>query len=215
MSIAAKQLREDLEEMFPGIRIGRYSCRDTAGGSISQHSAKASGEYDSNALDIMGGPHGWSWDENVALIQQVVNYVRAHLHDYSVNQVLWQVPDHFGHAHIDFSPMCVVHTWCGKTPTTQWEYSDGRPLTASIPEPENGRYEREAEMALTLRRWVDMIRVEDLEQMGVVGILTDSEVPYYVDMMKKYKKKEQTFEAQEPDWQNCHDAYLARADLWV
>lgn len=142
MTIAAEQCRTYLEDKYPGVRISRRKCKDTTSGGISQHSAYQPGDYDSNALDIMGGPLGWSWEENVELIQKIVDDLNENLTDWSIRKILWKVAAHFGHAHIDFLPMIDIHKWCatvGVTPA--WEYSDGHLERHSDPEPENGRYD--------------------------------------------------------------------------
>lgn len=153
MTIAATQLREYLEGKYPGVRISRLSCRLTAGGSISQHSAYDG--YDSNAMDIMGGPLGQTFDQNVALIQTIVDDVEAHRDDWSIRLILWQVPDHFGHAHFDFYPtMTAPAKWCGSDVTPRWTSSDGTNEYTRDPEPENGRYEGNDEM-LTFADWAN------------------------------------------------------------
>jgi hypothetical protein len=144
MTKAAEQCREYLEEKYPGVRIGRKACRDTAGGAISQHSAY-SGTYDSNALDIMGGSTDgvdWGWDDNVELIQTIVDDLAENFDEWSIRIVLWQVPDHFGHAHYDFWPTIDQHKWCASgIPEAVWIYSDGRHLRSDDPPPENGDYD--------------------------------------------------------------------------
>jgi hypothetical protein len=144
MTIAAQQCREYIEAKYPGVRISRQSCRDTASGKISQHSAYQPGGYDSNALDIMGGPRGWTWEQNVELIQQVVDDLTPNLTDWSIRKILWKVAAHYGHAHIDFHPMIDIHKWCATVGVTPpWEYSDGHIERHLDPEPENGRYDGE------------------------------------------------------------------------
>ncbi len=144
MSQAAEQCREYIEAKYPGVRISRQSCRNTASGGITQHSAYQSGDYDSNALDIMGGPIGWTWDQNVELIQQIVDDLTPFLSEWSIRKILWKVPNHFGHAHIDFLPMIDMRKWCAtRGITPPWKYSDGHTERHRDPEPENGRYEGE------------------------------------------------------------------------
>ena len=142
MTQAAEQCRQFIEAEFPGVRISRQSCRDTASGAISQHSAYQPGDYDSNALDVMGGPHGWSWDQNVALIQEIVDKLTPKLSEWSIREIMWQIPAHYGHAHIDFYPMIDIHRWCStRNVTPPWEYSDGHTERHLDPEPENGLYD--------------------------------------------------------------------------
>jgi hypothetical protein len=143
MSQAAKQLREFLETKYDDVRISRYSCRLTAGGSISQHSAYGGPEpYDSNALDIMGGPYGWTYDQNVALIQRIVDDLADEHDPWSIRLVLWKVPDHFGHAHIDFWPTLIApEMWCNSGVTPTWEFSNESLISTKDPAPENGPYD--------------------------------------------------------------------------
>ena len=91
MTVAAKQCREYVVDRFPGVRISRLSCRLTASGKVTQHSAYGGDStYDSNAIDIMGGPMGWTWDDNVKLIQQIVDDLTPHLGDWSIRKILVQ-----------------------------------------------------------------------------------------------------------------------------
>jgi hypothetical protein len=147
MTRAAEQCREYTEDKYPGVRIGRQACRDTVGGSISQHSAYTAGQYDSNALDIMGGSTPgsnvkWTRAENIVLIQTIVDDLTTNLTAWSIRKILWKVPDHYGHAHIDFYPMCDTRQWCaGTQPEAVWIYSDGRHIRSDDPPPENGDYD--------------------------------------------------------------------------
>jgi hypothetical protein len=145
MTQAAAQCREYLEDKYPGVRIGRQSCRDTADGFISQHSAYQYPMYDSNALDIMrGSTNGvkWSREDNITLIQTIVDDLNENLHEWSIRKILWQVALHYGHAHIDYYPMCDTRQWCaGTQPEAVWVYSDGRHIRSDNPPPENGEYD--------------------------------------------------------------------------
>ncbi len=157
MTIAAEQCREYILAKHPGVRIGRRACRDTAKGDISQHSAYKSGDYDSNALDIMGGPVGWTWDQNVELIQTIVDDLNRNLSEWSIRKILWRGVNHRGHAHIDFYPMITLHKWCSK-PTVKfpvWRYSDGTTIASSNPDPENGLYR--GEELMPTEQWHQMI----------------------------------------------------------
>jgi hypothetical protein len=140
---AAQQCREYLEEKYPGVRISRLACKNTNAGGISQHSAYK-GSYDSNALDIMGGStDGTNWHraDNIVLIQTIVDDLNEHLHEWSIRKILWKVPDHYGHAHIDYYPMCDTRKWCASSiAEAVWVYSDGRHIRSSDPAPENGAY---------------------------------------------------------------------------
>lgn len=143
MTIAARQCREHLVATFPGVRISRNSCRNTAEGGITQHSAFGGPDpYDSNALDIMGGPYGWTRQQNIDLIQKIVDYLEEHLTEWSIRKILWKVHDHFGHAHIDFYPMIEWPShWCGGPETPIWEKSNGSTFKSRNPQPENGLYD--------------------------------------------------------------------------
>lgn len=142
MSQASKQLREYLEATYPGVRISRKSCRDTVGGFISQHSAYGYKEYDSNAMDIMGGPLEWTREQNIELIQTIVDEVNQFRDEWSIRLILRQVQDHYGHAHIDFWPTCLTRKWCGDIAVTPaWAFSDGSMLVTKTPPPENGPYD--------------------------------------------------------------------------
>ena len=147
MTQAAEQCREYLEAKYPGVRIGRQSCRDTADGFISQHSAYQYPDYDSNALDIMGGSTdgvNWSRADNLVLIQTIVDDLNENLEEWSIRKILWQIALHYGHAHIDYYPMCDTRRWCASSmPEAVWIYSDGRHIRSDNPPPENGAYDGE------------------------------------------------------------------------
>ena len=148
MTQAAQQCREYLVVKYPGARISRRACRNTSSGAISQHSAYKAGDFDSNALDIMGVVGG-SWDTNVALIQKVVDDLTPNLHEWSIRKIIWQAPNHYGHAHIDFYPMIAIHKWCAtRNVTPPWRYSDGHTERHRDPEPENGPYNGEDNMPI-------------------------------------------------------------------
>ena len=141
MSQAMKQLHDWIDDEYPDARISRCSCRDTAGGFISQHSAYQDAREDSNAIDIMGGPVGWTWDQNVALIDAIVTDIRKHETEWSVRLILWQCHNHFGHAHIDMWPTCRTRLWCGRDIVPSWENSWGHTFNDRDPSPENGIYD--------------------------------------------------------------------------
>ncbi len=169
MTIAVEQCREYIDANWPGVRISRQSCRDTASGFISQHSAYQPGDYDSNALDIMGGPTGWTWEQNVELIQAVVDDIGPYSTAWSVRKILWQVPLHYGHAHIDFYPMIDMARWCSTFDITPaWKYSDGHTERHLNPSPENGAYNGASTMPT--QQWHQFIQalfdVEDSEFQG-------------------------------------------------
>lgn len=172
MTIAAKQLRTHLLTQFPGIRISRNACRYTASGGITQHSAYGGPEpYDSNALDIMGGPIGWNRAQNLVLIQQVVDYVTPRRGDWSINKILWQVADHYGHAHLDFYPRIISPArWCGGPETPTWAYSYDATIKTRNPEPENGRYNGDIDMTYAELRaaefdmWTDENIIENFDR---------------------------------------------------
>ena len=160
MSEAAKQCRKWIETEYPGVRISRKACRDTAGGSVSQHSAYKSGvgSYDSNALDIFG-PEELDYDEERSFVAGIVEALEAVRDRWSIRLVLWDVPGHTGHAHVDFWPTCLEHQWCGREIKPQWRYSDGTIQRSVSPDPENGYYTGPTEEELMPRSlFEDMIR---------------------------------------------------------
>ena len=140
MTQAAAQCREYIEAKWPGVRISRRSCRNTSSGGISQHSAYQGGDYDSNALDIMG-TDGGNWEQNVAVIQAVVDDITLSKGAWSIRKVIWQTAGHYGHAHVDFYPMIDIPRWCSTNiPEAPWQYSDGHIERHRDPAPENGTY---------------------------------------------------------------------------
>lgn len=149
MTIASAQLHTYLTATYPGVRLSRNSCRTTAGGSISQHSAYGGPDpYHSNAIDVMGGPSGWTFDQNVELIQQIVDDIDSRRDRWSIRLILWQVHDHYGHAHVDFYPTMVwPEKWCGTLETPKWRFSHGGYVYSRNPMPENGLYDGGDDMA--------------------------------------------------------------------
>jgi hypothetical protein len=156
MSEAAKQCRKWIEATYPGVRISRKACRDTAGGSVSQHSAYKSGagSYDSNALDIFG-PEELGYDAEREFVAAIVDQLEAHKREWSIRLILWDVDQHYGHAHVDFWPTCTEARWCGRPVKPYWRRSDGTALFSLNPDPENGSYNGGDEMPRTL--FEDMI----------------------------------------------------------
>jgi len=168
MSEAAKQCRKWIEAEYPGVRVSRKSCRDTAGGSVSQHSSYKSGEgsYDSNALDIFG-PEELDYDAERAFVDEIVKALEAHEDAWSIRLILWNTTAHYGHAHIDFWPTCLEHKWCGRAIRPQWRYSDGTIRRSVNPDPENGTYQGPQEEPELMPRslFEDMIRaLFDIDQ---------------------------------------------------
>jgi hypothetical protein len=137
MTKAAEQCREFIEANWPETPIGRFSCRNTASGGISQHSAYLG--YDSNALDIFGPGHT-SGPEDTAWIQSIVDTLQPELAKWSGRKILWQQKDHYDHAHIDFYPMITMKKWCGGPETPAWKLSNGSLVHSRDPQPENGLY---------------------------------------------------------------------------
>ena len=142
MTRAAQQCREWIEAEFDGTPIGRFACRDTAKGEISQHSAYKG--YDSNALDIYG-PTKTTGAADQAHIQAIVDTIVADGESkWSIRKILWKNDGrHKNHAHIDFYPMITMHKWCGGPETPTWKYERGHSpstVTTRDPLPQNGLY---------------------------------------------------------------------------
>ena len=92
---AAAQLELVLKDHFPGIRFGRYNCRKIAGSNkYSQHSWN-------NARDLYAptdDPHP------TAFLDEVVEFIEIYQDELNVRVVLWQIRDHYTHAHADMWP---------------------------------------------------------------------------------------------------------------
>jgi len=142
MSIAARQLAEHLTGTYSGIRISRNSCRPTANGSISQHSAYGGPDpYYSNAIDLFA-PATLSRIDQQDWLDVVYGDIDGLREEWSVRLMLWRVKDHYGHIHVDFWPTLIAPTlWCGSAVLPTWVYSHGTQFTSRNPEPENGRYD--------------------------------------------------------------------------
>jgi len=142
MTKAAEQCRVWVEAEFPGTPIGRFACRNTANGGISQHSAYKG--YDSNALDIFGPDKSTSHTDQVWIDTIVDTIVADGADKWSIRKILWKDDGrHENHAHIDFYPMITMKKWCGGPETPTWKYERGHSLstvTTRDPQPQNGLY---------------------------------------------------------------------------
>jgi len=170
MTIATKQCREYVAAKWPDAPISRKSCRDTAGGSISQHSSYGATDsdrsgYDSNAIDIFAPGHG-SDPASQAYIQRIVDDLTSSLTSWSIRKIIWKDGGaHENHAHVDFYPMCRTRKWCNDgTPT--WRYSDGREVTTRDPEPENGLFTGEGMPRTQWHQMIDALFAVDGEFQG-------------------------------------------------
>ena len=155
MSIAANQLESVLDARFPGIRFGRYNCRRIAGSEqYSQHSW-------SNARDLYAPTDSENPD---AFIDVVVDWLEANAEALSVRLILWQVPNHYSHAHVDLWPQGYAVPPCDGGGLPSWLYQDGTIYHGPDPGPQNGTYEGELEVDEdTLRR---IVREEIVEALG-------------------------------------------------
>ena len=143
MTKAAEQCRVWVEAEFPGTPIGRFACRNTANGGISQHSAYKG--YDSNALDIFGPDKSTSHADQV-WIDAIVNAIVTDGEDkWSIRKIIWKDDGrHENHAHIDFYPMITMKKWCGDSRVPTWKYERGHSpstITTRDPMPQNGLYD--------------------------------------------------------------------------
>jgi len=211
MSQASYQLRTSLMEQFPGIRIGRKACRNTAGGSVSQHSSYPYGSYDSNAIDIMGAPLVWglSYRETQEYLDVVYAWINEHRQEWSVRIMLWRVPDHHGHIHCDFWPTCEEPKWCGRRIVPYWSYSNGDTFTAEDPTPENGEYYGPQEEDMTqvfndwVEGWVAGMDEEHVRKLHTAGII-QGDVDYWIDLLN---------EPNDPAWRYLYSR--AQATTWA
>lgn len=186
MTIAAQQCRIYIESMYPRTPISRKSCRNTASGSISQHSAYAVTEsdpsgYDSNALDIFG-PGKTATPPDQRWVQAIVDDLSRNLAAWSIRKIIWLTDArHQNHAHIDFYPMIREPKWCNRDITPRWRYSDGTTIDTRDPEPENGRYNGEEPpvVELTDEQWFATLRRQDITRLAFVGVITDDEAAYF------------------------------------
>ena len=196
MSRAAKQCRKWVEANYPGVRISRKSCRDTAGGGVSQHSAfpSGTGAYDSNAIDIFG-PEELPYDEERAFVQVIVDQLEQHREEWSIRLLLWNVADHYGHAHVDFWPTCLDHMWCGKTETSRWRKQNGIMYRSGDPDPDNGDYNGPTmeDDVMPRRLFEDMIRALFAIDEDFQGSST-----YWIDLID---------DPENPEWANFWTAF--------
>ena len=104
MTIAATQLEDVLVARFPGIRLGRYNCRTISGTSTySQHAWPGGNARDLYAPTNSENPDGF--------LDVVVDWLEANAEALSVRLILWQVRDHYHHAHVD---LCRLFWRCAR-----------------------------------------------------------------------------------------------------
>ena len=143
MTKAAEQCRLWIITEWAGTPVGRSSCRNTAAGGVSQHSAFGSpGDIDSNALDVYG-PGKTSGASDQAHIQAIVDTINADgAHKWSIRKILWRDGGaHENHAHIDFYPMIREKMWCGQRWDPSWRFQNGSTIITRDPAPANGLYD--------------------------------------------------------------------------
>ena len=131
---AAEQALEVLTLEFPELRAGVWNCRPISGSSTwSQHSWGA-------ALDLYHVDYGYSASAaHQAWLTEVVAFIRANESQLSIRTLLFQVRDHYDHAHIDFWPRGYSKPPCADG-SHRTQYSDGR-VVSGDPGPENGPWE--------------------------------------------------------------------------
>lgn len=103
---AAEQFETVITQKFPGTRFGRYNCRKISGSTTySQHSwNNARDLYPPEDMPYEGvGSH--SYAQYRGFLDEVVAFVRDNLEALNVRgRGLWQVRNHYNHAHFDFWP---------------------------------------------------------------------------------------------------------------
>jgi len=125
MTQAATQVSKYLATRYPGIRFGRKSCRKIAGDDDwSQHAFYDSDDPDSNGLDIYG-PAVLPSAAQQAFVSVVVEELEAYWEELAIAHLLWKVPDHFGHAHLDFFPYGIDRSSCDSKYEAKWRKSSG------------------------------------------------------------------------------------------
>lgn len=79
----------------------------------SQHAgAEPAQAYYGNAADIVHIQYGYNKDpRHQAELDKVYAYLDAHRDELSIRQVLWRVPAHFDHIHVDFWPKMADEFW--------------------------------------------------------------------------------------------------------
>ena len=101
-------------EAFPDVQFGTFKCRHLSSNPEkpwSQHAASEPARgYLANALDITHRDFGLSTDPtHQAWLDLVAAYLRAHSTEFDIRQVLWRIPDHFNHIHVDTWPKMKDH----------------------------------------------------------------------------------------------------------
>ena len=91
--------RELLTRRYPGLRFGIYHRRMISGKTIwSQHSWP-------NALDLYYTvPYADDSGAHQAKLEVIARYCRDNFDEMQIRYLLWRVPDHHGHIHMDFWP---------------------------------------------------------------------------------------------------------------
>lgn len=120
MTLAATGLEGLLAGRFPSLRFERVNCRRIAGSlTWSQHSWPGG-----NARDIFG-PDKLASPSSQALLDEVATYLRIQRLTFGIKVILWRVPNHYNHVHVDMWP-----TGWGLPPCAggeeRYRYSNGR-----------------------------------------------------------------------------------------
>ncbi len=96
-----ERARASLSQRFPGLRMQVSSCRKIARSNTwSQHA------FD-NAIDIFASRQ---------TLDMVAGFLRSNKGQLSINNILWQVRDHYDHVHVDFYPKGIGKPVCAGGP---------------------------------------------------------------------------------------------------
>lgn len=130
---AAYQFETVVAEKFPGTRFGRRNCRRIANRqTYSQHSwDNARDVYPPLSIPYSGGPGNPGYTLYKLYLDEVVDFVRANLDELNVRgRGLWQVADHWNHAHFDFLPYGYLTPKCAGG-IDRYKYPDGTVSTTA------------------------------------------------------------------------------------
>jgi hypothetical protein len=97
---AVDKLYTDVLIRFPLIESwGICNCRRISGSSSwSQHS----------------WCNAWDMHASMSYLDQVYNYLNSRRAEYNISHLLWRIPDHFDHIHVDFLPAGVGTPPCAQ-----------------------------------------------------------------------------------------------------
>jgi hypothetical protein len=111
-----QMIERAVTDAFPEAQYGTFNCRHLNSNPVRPWSQHAASEpvyrYGSNALDIVHRDWGLSTNPtHQAWLDQVFAFLSSHRTALDLRQILWRVPDHYNHIHVDPWPKMKDQAW--------------------------------------------------------------------------------------------------------